>query len=197
MEMWIATGNEGKLKEIKQVLQPQIPEISLHHQNELKAFTPRPEDGKTYLDNARIKARSLKSVRDKDWVLGDDTGLEVVGLGNLPGVHSARYAGAHASDSENTAKLLKMMTIRHVADRKARFFCCLVIMTPDNQEWICEGELWGTIGKLPQGTHGFGYDSVFIPDGETKTLAELGPGYKLTHSHRTLALRKFLERLKS
>lgn len=197
MEMWIATGNEGKLKEIKHVLEPQIPNITLHHQNELKAFTPRPEDGKTYLDNARIKARTLKAVRDKDWVLGDDTGLEVIGLGNLPGIHSARYAGAHASDSENTAKLLKMMAIRAVGDRKARFYCCLVIMTPDNQEWVCEGELWGTIGKLPQGIHGFGYDSVFIPDGQTKTLAELGPGFKLSHSHRTLALRKFLERLKA
>ena len=196
MEIWIATGNEGKLKEIKQVLVPSIPDINLHHQNELKAFTPRPEDGKTYLDNARIKARSLKSVRDKDWVLGDDTGLEVVGLGNLPGVHSARYAGTHASDSENVAKLLKMMQIRSVGDRKARFFCCIVVYTPDNQEWICEGELWGTIGKLPQGIHGFGYDSVFIPDGETKSLAELGPGYKLSHSHRTVALRKFLEKLK-
>ncbi len=195
MEMWIATGNEGKLKEIKMVMEPKVPGIVLHHQNELKAFTPRPEDGKTYLDNARIKAKTLKSVRDKDWVLADDTGIEVVGLGNLPGVHSARYAGAHARDSENVAKMLKMITIRNVADRKARFYCSIVVFTPDNQEWTFDGEMWGTISKLPTGTHGFGYDSIFIPDGQTQSLAELGPGYKLSHSHRTLALRKFLERL--
>jgi XTP/dITP diphosphohydrolase len=197
MEIWVATGNEGKLKEIKQLLEPQIPDIKLHHQNELKAFTPRPEDGKTYLDNARIKAKTLKAVRDKDWVMADDSGLEVVGLGNLPGVHSARYAGPHARDSENTAKLLKMMTIRNVGDRKARFISCIVVITPDNQEWVFEGELWGTIAKLPQGMHGFGYDPVFIPDGQTQSLAELGPGFKMTSSHRTLALKKFLEKLNS
>ena len=195
MELWIATGNQDKIKEIKMIMEPSVPSLKLHHQNELKAFSPRPEDGKTYLDNARIKAKTLKSVRDQDWVLADDSGIEVVGLGNLPGVHSARYAGPHARDSENVAKMLKMMTIRNVGDRKARFVSSIVVITPDNQEWSFEGEMGGTIAKLPTGLHGFGYDPIFIPDGQTKSLAELGPGYKLTHSHRTLALKKFLERL--
>lgn len=194
MQLWVATGNEGKLKEIKMILEPKIPNIILRHQNELKAFTPRPEDGKTYIENARIKAKTLKSVKNTDWVLGEDSGIEVIGLGSLPGIHSARYAGPHARDSENIAKMLKMMTIRNVSDRKARFYCSVIVYTPDHQEWTFDGEMWGTISKLPQGTHGFGYDSIFIPDGQTQTLAELGPGYKLNHSHRTLALRKFLER---
>lgn len=195
MELWVATGNQDKLKEIKMVMQPKIPDLILHHQNELKAFTPRPEDGKTYLDNARIKAKTLKSVRDRDWILADDSGIEVAGLGNLPGVHSARYAGLHARDSENVAKMLKMMTIRNVTDRKARFYCSIVVITPDNQEWTFDGEMTGTIAKLPAGILGFGYDPIFIPDGQTQTLAELGPGFKLNHCHRTVALRKFLERL--
>lgn len=196
MELWIATGNKGKLEEYKMALRS-LPEIQIFHQGEIKGFTARPEDGQTFLDNARIKAKTLKAVKPNAWVLGEDAGLEVVGLNNLPGVHSARYAGPKAADSENVAKLLKMMQIRNVSPRTAQFKCVTVVLTPDNQEWIFEGTMKGIIGPKAVGQMGFGYDPVFLPENETKTLAELGPGYKIQHSHRAQALNLFLEKLKS
>lgn len=194
MELWIATGNRGKLEEYKLTLNKH-PQVKTHSQAELITFTPRPEDGATFLDNARIKAKSLKSLKSDCWVLGEDAGLEVEGLGNLPGIHTARYAGPNARDSENIAKLLKMMQIRAVPNRNAQFRCVTVVLTPENEEWIFEGILKGTISSKAVGTMGFGYDPIFIPEGETKTLAELGPGYKVQKSHRALALNQFLTRL--
>lgn len=196
MEFWFATGNKGKISEY-QLLLKELPHILTKTQGDLSSFSARPEDGKTFQENALIKARTLRSVRNQDWVFGEDSGLEVEGLGNLPGIHSARYAGPKASDSENVAKLLKMMQIRGVQNRSARFFCSLVVFTPTGEQMNFEGELRGQIGKSPSGLHGFGYDPVFIPDGETKTLAELGSSYKVTKSHRARAFQKFLERFKT
>ncbi len=196
MEIWVATGNKGKLQEI-QLLLKDLPDLKLHTQGEINGFTPRPEDGKIFLENARIKARTLRSVKNQQWVFGEDSGLEVEGMNKLPGIHSARYAGPKASDSENIAKLLKMMAIKPMANRNARFVCSLVVFTPNGEEWNFEGEMKGTIAKAPAGNLGFGYDPIFIPEGQTKTLAELGPGFKNQNSHRAHALRKFLEKLKS
>ena len=196
MELWIATGNKGKLEEYLLKVQA-FPEIQLHHQGEIKSFQPRPEDGKTFLDNARIKAKTLKAVKPDAFVLGEDAGLEVIGLNMLPGVHTARYAGPHATDSENRTKLLKMMSIRNISPRTAQFKCTTVVLTPNNEEWVFEGLLKGVIASKESGLMGFGYDSIFIPDGESKTLAELGPGYKIQKSHRAMAFKQFLEKWRS
>ncbi len=195
MELWIATGNKGKLDEYRLTL-AKVPELKVFSQADLPHFTPRPEDGKTFLDNARIKARSVKALKSEHFVLGEDAGLEVEGLNNLPGIHSARYAGPHARDSENVAKLLKMVQMRTSQNRKACFKCVSVVLTPENEEWVFEGVLNGQISSKPIGALGFGYDPVFIPEGETKTLAELGPGYKIQKSHRAVALAQFLAKLK-
>jgi XTP/dITP diphosphohydrolase len=195
LELWIATGNKGKLEEYKLTLS-KIPEIKVFSQADLPHFTPRPEDGATFLDNARIKAKSVKALKNEHWVLGEDAGLEVEGLNNLPGVHTARYAGPNARDSENIAKLLKMVQIRTAANRKAQFKCVTVVLTPNKEEWIFEGVLKGQISLKATGTAGFGYDPVFIPEGETKTLAELGPAFKIQKSHRAQALAQFLAKLK-
>lgn len=195
MELWIATGNKGKFAEYKLTL-GKVPEIKVFSQSDLPYFTPRPEDGLTFLDNARIKAKSVKALKSEHWVLGEDAGLEVEGLNHLPGIHSARYAGPHARDSENIAKLLKMIQIRSSANRKAQFKCVTVVLTPQNEEWIFEGLLKGQISTKVAGTLGFGYDPIFIPEGETKTLAELGPAYKIQKSHRAMALAEFLTKLK-
>ena len=196
MELWIATGNKGKLEEYKLTLS-KLAALSVFSQSDLPSFTPKPETGTTFLENARIKAKSVKALKSQAFVLGEDAGLEVEGLGNLPGIHSARYAGPHARDSENVAKLLKMMQIRNITNRKAQFKCVTVVMTPENEEWIFEGTMPGTISTKPIGLMGFGYDPVFVPDGETKTLAELGPGYKIQKSHRASALSEFLIKLKT
>lgn len=194
MELWIATGNKGKVSEYKLLLK-ELAELTTFTQADLKAFTPRPEDGKTFLDNARIKTRSLAAVKKGVYVLGEDSGLEVEGLNHLPGIHSARYAGPKASDSENVAKLLKMMTLKPIQNRNARFVCSTVVITPTGEEWNFEGVMKGTIATKPAGLLGFGYDPVFIPEGENKTLAELGPGFKNLHSHRSQAAKQFLQKL--
>lgn len=196
MELWIATGNKGKLNEYKLALK-EIVDLKVFSQADLPTFTPRPEDGKTFLENAQIKARTLKSVKTGVWVLGEDSGLEVEGLNNLPGIHSARYAGPKAGDGENIAKLLKMMQIRAIANRKARFYCSTVVFTPNGEEWHFEGIMNGTIASKPVGQLGFGYDPVFISEAQTKTLAELGPGFKNQNSHRAMALKAFLAKFQS
>lgn len=196
MDLWIATSNKGKLTEFK-VLLNSLPDLKIHSTADLPVFSPPPENGATYLDNARIKTKALKAVKPEAWVLGDDSGLEVAGLGQLPGVHSARYAGANARDSENRAKLLKMMQIRQITDRSARFRCCLVVLTHSGEEWIFEGIMEGQIAFKESGTMGFGYDSIFIPKGETKTLAELEPAFKNRFSHRALATQQLIQKLQS
>ncbi|MEN0057376.1 MAG: RdgB/HAM1 family non-canonical purine NTP pyrophosphatase [Bdellovibrio sp.] len=195
MELWIATGNKGKLSEYRLLLRD-IPDLKVFSQGDIPSFTPRPEDGKTFEDNARIKAKTLRAVKNTVWVLGEDAGLVVEGLNGLPGIHSARYAGPHASDSENVAKLLKMMTLKPMANRNAQFVCTTVIYSPEGEEWVFTGEMKGSIASKPVGLHGFGYDPVFLPTGQTQTLAELGDGFKTQHSHRAQALKAFLARLK-
>lgn len=196
MELWIATGNKGKLAEYKLLLKELI-ELQIFSQADVPSFTPRPEDGKTFEDNARIKAKTLRAVKNNAWVLGEDSGLVVEGLNGLPGIHSARYAGPKASDSENVAKLLKMMTLKPMQNRNAKFVCTTVIYMPSGEEMVLTGEMKGEIAKKPAGLHGFGYDPVFIPEGQTQTLAELGTGYKTQHSHRAQALKQFIDKFKA
>jgi XTP/dITP diphosphohydrolase len=125
------------------------------------------------------------------WVMAEDSGLVVEGLGGMPGIHSARYAGPKASDAENTAKLLKMLAIRTIANRNASFVATLVAFSPEGVEHVFEGRLDGEIAKAQRGTSGFGYDSVFIPAGESKTLSELGIAFKNKISHRAKAIERF------
>lgn len=194
MELWIATGNQGKLNEFKMLLNKLVGAgLNIHGQGELPVFSPPPENGDSFLANARIKARALKAMKPGIWVMGEDSGIAVEGLGGLPGIHSARYAGPKASDAENNAKLLKMMTIRHVANRKASFLSTIVAFSPDGTEHVFEGRLDGELAKAAKGTTGFGYDSVFIPTGETKTLAELGLPFKNKISHRAKAVAQLME----
>lgn len=192
-DIWFATGNGGKLTEMK-MLFARAP-VALRAQSELPVFSPPPENGDSFEANARIKAKALRSVQNKNWVIGEDSGLSVEGLGGLPGIHSARYAGPKAADSENMAKLLKMMQIRSATNRKARFVSCIVCYSPDGQERVFQGTLDGEIARAAKGQAGFGYDPVFIPEGETKTLAELGLAFKNKVSHRAKAVEALLKEL--
>lgn len=199
MELWLGTTSKGKLSELRLLFEKEIPGVLLKSLSDIPSYIQPPENGQTFLDNARIKAKSLKAMKAGQWVMAEDTGLEVDVLGKLPGIHTARYAGPKASDSENNAKLLKMMQLKANATstRQARFYCCLVAYDPEGNEYVFDGELKGTIGKAPVGQLGFGYDPLFIPVGESKTLAELGPGYKNTHSHRTQAAAKLADLIRS
>lgn len=196
MKLWLATHNKGKADEFKRLLAG-IP-IQLHLASEISSFSPPPETGKTFLDNALIKARSLKSVVQEDeWVLADDSGLCVEGLGGLPGVHSAHYAGDHASPVENNAKLLKMVHLRTSLNRNAHFECTLVLIAPDRKETVFTGLCKGTIAKKEAGKGGFGYDPVFIPEGHTVTFGEMAYADKNALSHRYKAAQKLKEFLAS
>ena len=192
-DLWVATGNQGKMNEFRMLFN-RAP-LVLHAQSELPVFSPRPENGETFEANARIKARTLRSVCDRNWVIGEDSGLVVDGLAGLPGVHSARYAGPKAADSENVAKLLKMMQLRAVPTRKARFVSVIVCVAPGGVERTFAGELEGEIAKAARGQAGFGYDCVFVPTGETQTLSELGLAWKNRVSHRARAVDGLLRAL--
>lgn len=190
MDLWIATGNKGKLNEFKLLLNSL--NLNIHSPAELSFFSPPPENGQTFLENAQIKTKALKAIKQDHWVIGEDSGLEVEGLGQLPGIHSARYAGPKASDQENIAKLLKMMDLRSFNNRRAQFRCVLVAYSPTGTEHITEGILRGEIAKKATGSGGFGYDPIFIPEHQDKTLSELGLAYKNKESHRAQAIRKLI-----
>ncbi len=196
MELWIATGNQGKLREFERILANLAADkFQIKSIKDLPTFSPRPEDGKTFIENARIKAKTLRAMKSQNWIIGEDSGLEVEGLGNLPGIHSARYAGEHAKDMENCLKVLKMLTLKAAKTRKATFKSFLLVYSPSGEEFIFEGELNGEIAKSMKGTDGFGYDPIFIPDGESKTLSELGLAAKNKLSHRAKAIEKMYSSL--
>jgi XTP/dITP diphosphohydrolase len=140
-----------------------------------------PETGATYYENAALKARFGRE-RTDGWVLAEDSGLEVEALGGRPGVLSARYApeGAPA-----VAKLLG--ELEGIEDRAARYVSELVLLSPDGRELRGTGKLDGRIAHEPAGSEGFGYDPIFIPDGEERTVAELGNEWKAGNSHRARA----------
>jgi XTP/dITP diphosphohydrolase len=196
MEIWIGTTNKGKLSEMKLLLERANLGLTIKSLTDLPTYMQPPENGKTFLDNARIKAKSLKAMKPGVWAFAEDSGLEVEELGNLPGIHSARYAGPKAADSENVAKLLKMLQLKGATHRQARFLCTLVAFDPEGKEHLFTGELKGTITKVAKGQTGFGYDPVFVPEGQTQTLAELGMAFKNAHSHRAKAVLALIEILK-
>lgn len=194
INLWVATTNQGKLNEFRNLL---AEHAEVHSVSELAVYSAPPENGQSFTENARIKARSLKAVKAGQWVVADDSGLEVEGLGGLPGIHSARYAGDKASDGENMAKLLKMLQIRSPGNRKAQFRCVLVAYDPNGGEHVIEGIVKGQIANAARGKVGFGYDPVFIPEGHDKTFSELGLAVKNQISHRAKAIRELLTLMSS
>ena len=140
-----------------------------------------PETGSTYYENACTKARHAHR---GDMVLGEDSGIEVAALGGRPGLHSARWA------DDPVAALLRELD--GVDDRRARYVCELVCISPDGAETRGTGILEGRIATEPSGDEGFGYDPIFIPEGEERTVAELGNAWKSQNSHRARAARALL-----
>jgi XTP/dITP diphosphohydrolase len=147
-----------------------------------------PETGATYYDNARLKAEFGRA-HSAGWILAEDSGLEVEALAGRPGVHSARYApeGAPA-----IAKILG--ELGGTEERSARYVSELVLLAPDGTEYRGTGTLDGRIATEPSGAEGFGYDPVFVPAGEERTVAELGDAWKALNSHRARAAQALLAR---
>ena len=152
------------------------------------------ETGATFYENARAKAAFGREVDGGEtWTIGEDSGVEVEGLGGRPGIRSARYAGLYATDEENVAKLLDELDGVPEAGRGARYVSELVCLSPSGEEFRGSGTLEGRIAEERRGSEGFGYDPVFIPDGEERTVAELGDAWKARRSHRAAAAAALLQ----
>jgi XTP/dITP diphosphohydrolase len=187
----LATTNPNKLRELRSLLAPL--EVSLVSLAEVGRSAPDAvEDGSTLRENARLKATHYAS-RLSEWVLSDDTGLEVDSLNGAPGVRSARYAGDSATMAENRAKLLSELEGVDVSARSARFVCWIALAAPDGQialegTGLCAGHL----RTEPAGHGGFGYDVLFEVDGIGRTLAELDEAETALIGHRGQAARHFI-----
>jgi XTP/dITP diphosphohydrolase len=182
IEARLASGNAHKLDELRAALPGWTIEL-------LGADGYPAEEGETYYDNARAKARFGRTAGEPGvWVLGEDSGIEVEGLGGRPGVESARFAAG-----EPVERLLAELDGIEGDRRRARYVCELVGLSPEGDERRATGILEGRIAEAPRGSEGFGYDPIFVPDGEGRTVAELGDAWKREHSHRARAARALLE----
>jgi XTP/dITP diphosphohydrolase len=176
----LASGNENKLRELGHALGGWSLEL-------LDAHEFPPESGATYYENARGKAEFGRTLAPDRWVLGEDSGVEIEGLGGGPGVRSARWAAGREADRA----LEELQSVQGDA-RRARYVCELVAISPDGAEHRGTGVLEGRIADELRGSEGFGFDPVFIPDGEERTVAELGNDWKRDNSHRARAARALL-----
>lgn len=191
MKLLIASNNQHKIDEIKQILGNKFEQIlSL---SEAGIVCDPEENGKTFLDNALIKVRAVAKLTDMP-VLGDDTGLCVDALNGAPGVHSARFAGDH-DNAKNRAKLL--YELQDETNRKAHFSTAVALLYPDGRLVTAEGRVDGEILHTEVGANGFGYDSLFYCSEIGKTFAEATAEEKNAVSHRGRALQKLAEKLQS
>jgi len=192
-ELVLASGNAGKLREMQSLLAP----LQIKVQSQKVFNVPDvAETGLTFVENAIIKARHAAQHSGLP-CLADDSGLEVDALNGRPGIYSARFAGANASDSDNVNKLLREMADVADEQRSARFRCVLVLMrhAADPTPLICQGTWEGRILRQAQGANGFGYDPVFyVPDYQC-SAAELDAAGKNAISHRGQAIRALIEAL--
>ena len=176
----MCSGNASKVDEFAQL----FPDWQLEL---LQAGPFPPEDGDTYVANARIKARFGRAHGPADrWMLADDSGIELAALDGAPGVLTARW-----SEGRHVERALAAVT----EDRRARYVCELVLLAPDGAEHRGTGVLDGRIAEAPAGDEGFGFDPVFVPAGETRTGAERGDAWKAERSHRALAARALRDSL--
>jgi XTP/dITP diphosphohydrolase len=187
----LATRNPHKTRELAEILGSAFAVYDLTDAPELPVVA---ETGLTFEANATLKAVGI-SKQVQGLVVADDSGLEVDALNGAPGVFSARYAGDNATDAENVAQLLAALAKCGPVPRSARFRCCLVLAERGEVVGIFEGAVEGLITQVPRGSGGFGYDSVFQPQGQERTLAELSPAEKNRISHRAQAAQLFRQTL--
>jgi XTP/dITP diphosphohydrolase len=179
----LASRNANKLAELRMALADW--ELELLAAEEFPA-----EEGDSYYANARAKAHFGRLVGESGvWVLGEDSGIEVEALGGAPGIHSARWSDRWIEE------LLERLD--GIENRRARYVCELVCISPELEEFRGTGRLEGTIAREPRSDQGFGYDPVFVPSGESATVAELGNAWKREHSHRARAARALVEAIEA
>ncbi|MBQ3675557.1 MAG: RdgB/HAM1 family non-canonical purine NTP pyrophosphatase [Campylobacter sp.] len=189
MKILLATGNHGKVKEIKEFYN----EFEIYALNEILEPFEIVEDGKTFKENALIKARAVfeklkeKNLQDEFVVLSDDSGISVEALSWRPGIFSARYSGKNATDATNRAKVISELNSLNLSQSKAFYTACIAVVSKFG-EFSAHGFMHGKVINEERGEHGFGYDFMFIPDGFSQTIGELPLETKLKISHRTKGL---------
>jgi XTP/dITP diphosphohydrolase len=189
----IATRNEGKTREFKALFSQLGYEIK--NLNDFPELPDVAETGMTFEENARLKAETISELTG-EIVLADDSGLMVDVLGGLPGVWSARFAGDHATDAANNAKLLHELASTAISPekRKAKFHTTLVVAAPEKDSLVVEGEWPGAIATIPKGEDGFGYDPLFVDEATGRTAAQMTLEQKNQVSHRARALKNLLKK---
>lgn len=191
----LASGNKGKLKEFNQILGELG--VDVLPQSEFQV-PDADETGLSFVENAILKARHACQLTGLP-ALADDSGLEVDALNGAPGIYSARFAGAGATDADNNQKLLQQLEGKPAAERSARFRCVLVFMrhAEDPTPLICQGSWEGQILEQPSGDNGFGYDPLFLVPELNKASAELAPEQKNKLSHRGKAVAEFKQKIQA
>ncbi|WP_084078768.1 RdgB/HAM1 family non-canonical purine NTP pyrophosphatase [Demequina sp. NBRC 110057] len=186
----IATHNAHKVGEIWAILAPAVPGLTREDVASAKELgAPSPvEDGTSFAENALIKARALAASTGLP-AIADDSGIAVDVMGGAPGIFSALWSGRHGADQENLDLLLAQMADIPDEHRAASFVCAAVLVMPDGREVVCEGRQPGRLLRAPQGDHGFGYDPIFVGEGQTLSNAELDADAKNAVSHRGAAFR--------
>ncbi|GAB6138881.1 XTP/dITP diphosphatase [Halanaerobaculum tunisiense] len=187
MRLFLATGNDHKIKEVIEMLaDTDIEVVSKYDFSQVPEVV---EDATTFRGNALKKARELCNYTGLS-TIADDSGLVVEALDGQPGVYSARFAGSEASDQANNQKLLRLLKDTPQSQRDAYFTCAIALVTSEEREEVVTGKCEGRIASGPQGRAGFGYDPLFIPAGYQKSFAQLGSQVKNQISHRAKALDK-------
>ena len=193
MKLIIASNNAHKIYEIKKILSGKFDEILSLREAGISHETV--EDGTTFIENALKKAREIAEISGCA-ALADDSGITAHALGDEPGIYSARYAsqdGGNADDQANNALLLKNLADK--SDKSAHYTAAIALVYPDGRAVTAEGYMYGEIIENARGSRGFGYDPIFVPTGETRTVAEMTDEEKNAISHRANALKLLLEKL--
>jgi XTP/dITP diphosphohydrolase len=184
----IASHNEGKVREIAELLAP----FELQIKSAAELNLPEPEETEmTFAGNAALKARAAANASGLT-ALADDSGLAVVALDGAPGIYSARWAGPSKDFSLAMKKVETALTEKQSKDFSAKFVCALALATPGKEPEIFEGEVHGHLVFPPRGNKGFGYDPIFVADGMNETFAEIEPAQKHAMSHRAKAFEKLI-----
>ena len=194
MRLLLASRNPGKLVELQRMLSA-AGGVAVVGLNDVPEFSEAPETGATFAENALAKGRDAVAATGLPAV-ADDSGLAVDALNGMPGVLSARWAGRHGDDVANLELLLAQLGDVPDERRGAAFVCAAALVLPDGTEIVEHGVWPGRIVRAPRGSGGFGYDPIFVPDGEQRTSAELEPQEKDAASHRGRAMRALLPHLR-
>jgi XTP/dITP diphosphohydrolase len=192
----IASHNRAKAAEVAEVLRSEGIGIEVIGLADLSEVALPPETGSTFSENALAKAQHAARATGLPAV-ADDSGLEVDALGGEPGIMSARYAGEAATDEERYGRVLELLRSVPRRNRGARFRCAAAYVHPDGDPLLAEGICDGRIASSPAGRGGFGYDPIFVPQGETRTMAQLTPAEKHAISHRGRAFRDLARQMRA